>query len=270
LVGSQNAVREIAAGVADLGAGYIALQKSGFELSNGVRAWMYGCKDIYSALRIDKELLAAFPEIQKEYKDVHILGGWSNPGLYWVSTSSRPVRSVADMKGLTMKSSSWVAQLQAMGCAPVAVPMPESYMSLQKGIIDSVMAPMETMYGYKLAEVTKYHTSLGLAQGSQPELLFNLNRWNSLPASVQQILETTIPYGEEELAKAVIAMETEGIDECKKQGGHEFITLPQEELDKFYEIMNTVSIKEAAALDAKGLPGTKLFNEARRLIELYN
>jgi TRAP-type C4-dicarboxylate transport system substrate-binding protein len=270
LIAAPNAFREIAEGVADLGAGYIALQKSGFDLTNGVRAWVYGASDIYSVVRIDKELYAKYPEIREEYKDAKVLGGWNCAGFYWLSTKDKPVRSLEDFKGLTFKSSSWIKQLEALDCAPVAVPMPDAYISIQKGIIDGLMAPIEVMHGYKLAEVTKYHTEIGLVQGSQPELLFNWDSWNSLPSNVQQVLENNVPSFEEDLARTVIAGDDEGIKACNEQGGHEFIKLSQEDLDKFYETMDTVSAQEAAELDGKGYPGTELFKEARHLVELYS
>ncbi len=269
LVTPPNAVREIADGVADLGAGYIAMQKSGFELSNAVRGWVYGTSDLYTVLRVDGELYNKYSEIRDEYKDVKVLGGWLSAGPNWLNTNNKPVRSLDDIKGLTFKSSAWLKQFESLGGAPLAVPMPDAYISIQKGIIDGLMSTMEVMDSFKLAEVTKYHTDLGLCQGSQPEILFNWDAWNSLPANVQQVFESTISSLEEDFAVSVIAADEIGMEACI-QGGHEFIEFPQEELDKLYEVMDTVSAQEAAELDAKGYPGTELFNEARRLIALYS
>ena len=39
---------------------------------------------------------------------------------------------------------------------------------------------------------------------------------------------------------------------------------------KFYVPMKKYALIEAQGLDAKGLPGTKILNEAQRLIKLYS
>jgi len=64
------------------------------------------------------------------------------------------------------------------------------------------------------------------------------------------------------------ADDVEGI-ELAKNTGVEFITLPPEELAKVYKAAETAMLKEAAKLDEKGLPGTKIFHEVRRLVEKY-
>ena len=39
---------------------------------------------------------------------------------------------------------------------------------------------------------------------------------------------------------------------------------------KYDAVFEEENLKEAKTLDAKGLPGTKIYQEARRLVKLYN
>ncbi len=41
-------------------------------------------------------------------------------------------------------------------------------------------------------------------------------------------------------------------------------------MDKFYAPIKAMALTKAQELDARGLPGTKILNEAQRLIQLYN
>src|SRR4030043_237177 len=46
----------------------------------------------------------------------------------------------------------------ALGGVPVAMPMPERYDALQKGVADGAVHPIEANKGWKMAEVTKFTT----------------------------------------------------------------------------------------------------------------
>jgi hypothetical protein len=48
--------------------------------------------------------------------------------------------------------------IKAFGGTPVPMPMPESYQSLQKGVVDGGAFPAETNKGWKLGEVVDYAT----------------------------------------------------------------------------------------------------------------
>jgi len=52
-----------------------------------------------------------------------------------------------------------------------------------------------------------------------------------------------------------------------QENGMEFITLPKAESDKFYKPWRAHALLKAKELDAKGLPGTKMLQEAERLIQ---
>jgi hypothetical protein len=52
-----------------------------------------------------------------------------------------------------------------------------------------------------------------------------------------------------------------------KKSGMEFITLPKADMDKFYKPWREHTLSKAKELDAKGLPGTKMLQEAERLIQ---
>jgi TRAP-type C4-dicarboxylate transport system substrate-binding protein len=96
----------------------------------------------------------------------------------------------------------------------------------------------------------------------------NLDSWNRLPKDIQEIFEKSIEFWSLEDNKWRDADDVAGIEIAKKSGV-EFIELPPDELAKVYKAAEIAMLKEAAKLDEKGLPGTKIFNEVRRLVEKY-
>lgn len=63
---------------------------------------------------------------------------------------------------------------------------PETYDALSKGVVDGAMSPLKAMKGWKLGEVTKYHTlSPGLPTSGVRG--YEQAKWNSLPPDVQKI-----------------------------------------------------------------------------------
>ena len=74
-------------------------------------------------------------------------------------TASKPVQTVADMKGLkirTMNDKLQIAAMEAMGCAVTSVPISELYSALQTKMVDAEENPLSTIYSNKFYEVNPY------------------------------------------------------------------------------------------------------------------
>ena len=74
-------------------------------------------------------------------------------------TASKPVQTVADMKGLkirTMNDTLQIAAMEAMGCAVTSVPISELYSALQTKMVDAEENPLSTIYAQKFYEVNPY------------------------------------------------------------------------------------------------------------------
>ena len=92
--------------------------------------------------------------------------------------------------------------------------------------------------------------------------------YDKLPADVQKVIDNTVEFwGLEHDRLGTEAIE-QGI-EMAKANDVQFIEFAPGELDKFYDALSVEAMKEAQKLDAKGLPGTKVYQEVRRLIKEY-
>jgi TRAP-type C4-dicarboxylate transport system substrate-binding protein len=131
------------------------------------------------------KLYEKFPSIQKQFKDNHILLLYtSNP--YMLITTKKQVKTLDDVKGLKIRMPGGppTEQMKALGGVPMMIPMPDNYISLQKGVIDGMGAPWEAILGFRLYEVVKYYTEAPLP-AVYFSVAFNKKKWNSLPKEIQ-------------------------------------------------------------------------------------
>ncbi len=88
-----------------------------------------------------------------------VLGMIDSGGFFAFTNSKRPIRTVADMKGLrirTMTLPTHQAMINSMGGKPTPLPWAEVYTALQTGVADGEMNPVPVIAFAKFDEVQKY------------------------------------------------------------------------------------------------------------------
>lgn len=116
-----------------------------------------------------------------------VLLGWWDNGFRDVTTKSRPIRSVADMKGLKIRClpvKVHVAFFKALGAAPTPMGWTELYSALQQGVVDAEENPPAMIYFAKFNEVQKY-LSLTKHVNEPGVLLMSEKVMNKLPPDLQ-------------------------------------------------------------------------------------
>jgi TRAP-type transport system periplasmic protein len=255
------------AGAADITPLITGIPGVPFYISGATNTFLYGT-DVGGARYAYGKLWEEYPELRAEYKGVQPL--FSQGGTEQYVHSKKPIRTIADLKGLQLQPPPGLTELVTkLGATGSMMPGADLYSALDKGILDGAFMPAETLKSSSLADVTQYSTNLPLAGPPTTITSVNLNTWNSLPADIQKVFEDSISFMNAEEDKILLEENQKGIDWAKSKG-HEFIELKSADLDKFYRVMEELSLAKAAELDAKGLPGTAIYKEARRLVEEYN
>lgn len=108
--------------------------------------------------------------------------------------SNKKIITPADYKGLTFRGAGWELEIIAQpefGAKPVFIASTDIYSSLQTGVIDAFESSnpySNHISGYD--DITKYWSFPGMHNLSQTaHMLINLQKWNSLPADLQLIVE---------------------------------------------------------------------------------
>ena len=70
--------------------------------------------------------------------------------------TTRPVEKLADLKGMKIRAAGLSADtLALLGATPEAMPQPDAYEALARGLVDGNLAPLEVLQGWRHAEVTE-------------------------------------------------------------------------------------------------------------------
>ena len=88
-----------------------------------------------------------------------VLTGWTDLGFRSMTNNKHPINSAKDMQNLKMRvpnSKAYIAMMQAMGAATVAVDLSELYLALRQGVADGQDTPPSVVKSNKYYEVQKY------------------------------------------------------------------------------------------------------------------
>ncbi len=184
-------------------------------------------------------LYEKFPAIQREFKDVHVLH-LSTADPRFIVTTKKQVKTMDDIKGLKIRvlGGPPTEQMKLLGAIPVLLPMPDTYLSLDKGVIDGTTISWAGVHGFRLFETVKYYTIAPLDTAYMSTVM-NKQKWESLPKDIQQAstsvsgLEGARFWGKNWWDSA-----QEGVVEIAKKGGYTMIqySLPPEEVEKWTRI----------------------------------
>jgi TRAP-type C4-dicarboxylate transport system substrate-binding protein len=265
LVSAREGYQDAIGGVADIVNASIAYEKAGFDLTKGQGGFYQGVKDQETKLKIFWQLWDKYPELKKEFANVKVIGLFTAPNMRLMTT--KPVKSLADLKGMRIKAPIELVQpLKALGAEALIMPMTEVYESVNKGILTGLWGSHELYKSMKFVDVVKYEIELPSVIGPIPARIMPDSVWNKLPPDIQKIIEANKEWWSLEAAKEVEKVDVEGYELAKKSG-IQFSQLPQSEVQKFNDLYDAELAKLAKGLDDKGLPGTKYYQDVRRLIK---
>jgi len=129
----------------------------------------------------------------QEFGDVVVL--WMNTSTpSAISTAKKPIHTLEDLKGLTLRAPGIAGEvIAALGATPAPTPMPEVYDAIAKGVLDGEASNFETLKTFKFAEVVKYVTSCWQITNPYPfYCVMNKDSYNNLPADIRSIFDTLV------------------------------------------------------------------------------
>ena len=265
LISPRESMLEATRGVAGIVCINVVYEKSGVDLTKAQTAFYQGAPDYQTKLKVFWSLWNKFPEFRNEFKNMKILGVAPVTSLRLMSKI--PINSLTDLKGLRMKAPvETLNVLKHYGAEGIIIPTPEAFEQLSKGIIKAAFSTAESYKAARLAEVVKYDMNLTTMMGPFPEKAMALASWEKLPKDIQRLFEQSgdkwTMFQLEEVEKTALA----GL-EFAKQSGVTFIEMPPKDIQAFNLVFDEEASKAAKELDAKGLPGTKMYQEAKRIIK---
>jgi len=169
--------------------------------------------------------------------------------------AKKPVKNLEDLKGLKIRSTGTSSKVvEALGGAPVAMPMSDAYDALSRGVAQGIIGPYEPMKGFRLAEVVDNSVEYGTAYVGSNYVVMNKDKWNSLPANTQKIIEQLNVEWVEKMGKLWDELDKEGKDVFLQKGG-KVVVLTKEENARWAARLRPMLDEYVKNMKAKGLPG---------------
>jgi TRAP-type C4-dicarboxylate transport system substrate-binding protein len=265
LLSSEHSMVELRHGVVDIGLITPIYVKGGAHLIRIQSGFYAGVHSIEAQVALYHCLAKGNPQFDRELEGLVVLGvqGGNLPG---VITRDRPVRSLADLKGMRLRApTELLPVLRELGADPVNMPMGDVYSALAKGVIDGVIAPEDTFQSLHFAEVAHFFTVLQVPRGAYPARAMGAARWRRLSAAQQAVLEEGVAVWESALAEENRAALTAGQQLAQKTGVLTS-TIPQADQQHFDQIYQQQAQHNAALLDRYGIDGRAVLARARASI----
>jgi TRAP-type C4-dicarboxylate transport system substrate-binding protein len=181
-------------------------------------------------------------------------------------TRRRPVTTLADFRGLRIRTPSEIAPLlRSLGADPVTMPMAEVYSALSKGVIDGVVAPPDTLSSLHFNEVAPYLNAWSIPRGAYPGRAISNKALARLPADLQSLLKASQPYWEGQLNASVEHGRKAGLAFGHAHHEH-FLPVPADQQASFIRQYNAASLGRAMALSGAKFDAKAMFEEAARAV----
>ncbi len=259
LLSAQEIYSGVAQGVADIGSTCPFYTPGVFPVSGGIELPGFYNDNALVATMTIHEAWKQSALLQDEFQDVKIMHFWATgPGDLITKT---PVRKMEDLVGLTIRAPGGTGPAVAMmGGTPTAFAMGQSYENLETGVVDGLVAPTDTLQGFRLAEVTGYITKTPFLYNLVFVKVMNWDTWNSLPPSVQKIIDEVNEKYVIEYGKLRTDHTRLGQEFAVSNFGHEVIELDPAEYQRWIDFTAPVAHDWIDKVTGEGLPGQEIID----------
>jgi TRAP-type transport system periplasmic protein len=149
-----------------------------------------------------------------------VLLGFMELGSRQVTNNIRPIKTIADLKGLKIRlqpNETHLATFRALGANPQAMDIREVYSALQQGVIDGHENPYNLILASRFFEVQKYLSNTGhffdfiAIVGSKKV-------FDAMKPEYQQAIRTAMKDAVAQQRAAAVKADLDALDELQKKG----------------------------------------------------
>jgi TRAP-type C4-dicarboxylate transport system substrate-binding protein len=186
-----------------------------------------------------------------------------------IHTTKIHVKTMEDFKGLRVRAPTRQStkMTEALGATPVPMPLPQAADGLAKGVIDGAIIPWEVVPAMKFQEITKFHTEMpaGAPQISNNVFILAMNqaRYDSLPPELKKIIDANSGAEPSAWVGRIFAEDAAPGRKSAEVRNNNFYTLPAAEWMRWEKATAGVAEEWVKDMNAKGLDGKRLLEEAK-------
>ena len=252
----------VLSGASDLGMSCFAYTPGRFPLLEAIDLPL-GWPNGLTATRVATALAAKYNPAEVQGAKILYVHG-HGPGIL---ATRKPVRALEDLRDMKIRGTGLSASIAtALGATAVGMPQPETYDALQKGVVEGTFCPIETLKGWKQAEVIEYVTDTkAIGYTTAMFVAMNLKSWESLPADLQELITQTSAEWVDKHGQAWDQADADGAEYAKSLN-REVIALSPEQEELWKQQVAPIVAAYLEQAKAKGLPGDEFLKDAQRMI----
>lgn len=191
LLKAPDMLNGISSGIADVGLVASAYSPTHLPLTS-----LY--EQLYISMKPDvqtyaaKEMYEKVPAFHEEYKknNVRLVNAYGIAPTI-IAGKGSPIENLSDMQDKKIRAVAKLGDLMSrLGATPVALPVPELYGALERGVVDGYTAiPLVYVVALKLDEQSDWIMDPRIGIYHVSTTVMNLDTWKSLPEDVRQVME---------------------------------------------------------------------------------
>jgi len=241
-------------GIADIGFSHIEYTPGRFPATE-VAELPLGYPTAWVANQIMNDFLNEFKF--KEWDKLQIL--WMHGNGPSQLITKKPVRSLDEMKGLTIRAPGLMAEvISALGATPAPTPVMETYDAIAKGVLDGAFTGGESVKNFRFGEVAKYVLDTWHVGPVYPfYVAMSKEKYNSLPPDLKSILDHLSGEYRERMA-LVWNAEDFAEQDIGKSVGVTYRDLSKEQFEKWQQAVQPVIEKYVKSMVSAGFAETEV------------
>ncbi len=215
------------------------------------------------------EMLDKYPQFgQKFTKDDNVVELFSMVAMRSEIHTNKPIKSLADLKGMVIacQGETSVRVLKLLGASGTIMIGGDAYLAAQRKVVDGVMAAWGWVNAFKIYEVTKYHTLIGLSPGSITWVM-NKDTYNKFTDDEKLILDQLRKNSPANFIRANVTnvndIYTHNVDPKN------IFKIPGKDRAELRRRLRPLWDLWVKKVTAMGHPGQKMLDDAVRLMDLY-
>jgi TRAP-type transport system periplasmic protein len=267
LIKADETYSGVVSGIADIGLSAFFYTRGRFPVLEAFELPGIVYESSYSASKVAWEGIKELsPDEVADTKLMFVLA--TGPGDLF---TTRPVRNLGDLQGMKIRAAGLSADtLALLGATPEAMPQPDAYEALARGLVDGNLAPVEVLQGWRHAEVTDYLTRTPFLYNAVFFVTMNLDKWDSLPPDLQETITAVNEKFFEEIAAGLWDVQNEqALVWAVEETGQEEIMLSEEEMNLWIEKIEPIQKDFVERMDQMGFDGEIILETVKRLADQY-
>jgi len=253
-----DSIRNLQNGLADIGLIVMSYHREEMPVSQVVNLpWELGAwENTHALLRA----VGSPGPISEEWKqqEMVLLIATTNPP-YEIHTGNRALPDLASASGIKLRSpgGSYDEVLQAVGANPVAIPTPETFDAISRGIVDGTVYAFSNWNSMRLSEILN-HTTANVRLPSPGGLTYAISRktFDSLNEAQQRALLEAGRTASIRAQRALLEENETALKTFKSEGLNTY-EWPEQDLNTLKEKYTTIRNNWAKNVDASGRAGSE-------------